>query len=121
MRSALVLFACAMVVMFATWAYRVNYDTREAVQRVTDLQFAIAREREALGVLRAEWAYLNRPDRLRELAEEHFAELRLMPMQPSSFAEAAEVAFPEPSLEDAIAEALLAMNAVPPATDEAFR
>ena len=34
-----------------------------------DLRAEIADEREALAVLNAEWAYLNRPDRLRDLAD----------------------------------------------------
>jgi hypothetical protein len=59
------LCAVVMVVVSATWAYRVNYATQEAMNRVADLEAAISAEREALAVLDAEWAYLNRPDRLR--------------------------------------------------------
>jgi hypothetical protein len=43
---------------------------------------------------RAEWAYLNRPERLRELAEIHFAELRLMPLLPEHFAAPEAVSYP---------------------------
>src|SRR5690606_6275561 len=64
MRLTLYLSAIVLVAVCATWAYRVNYATQEAMNRVADLRAAIALEREALGVLRAEWAYLNRPDRL---------------------------------------------------------
>ena len=36
-------------------------------------------------ILNAEWAHLNRPDRLRKLAEYYFFELRLTPINPDDF------------------------------------
>ena len=36
-------------------------------------------------ILNAEWAHLNRPDRLRKLAEYYFSELRLTPINPDDF------------------------------------
>lgn len=94
MRWGLYLSAAVLVAVCATWAYRVNYATQEAANRVADLRAEIAAEREALAVLSAEWAYLNRPDRLAALVAGPGAELKLTPLSPTSFGEVAMVAFP---------------------------
>ncbi|MBP7240844.1 cell division protein FtsL [Amaricoccus sp.] len=96
MRWGLYLSAAVLVAVCATWAYRVNYATQEAANRAADLRAAIAAEREALAVLSAEWAYLNRPDRLAALVAGPGAELGLVPLSPDSFGETAMVAFPPP-------------------------
>jgi hypothetical protein len=93
-KALLYLSSAVLVVVFATWTYRVNYATQEALNLVADLRAAIAGEREAIAVLEAEWAYLNRPDRLRALVGLHAESLQLAPLDPGQFAEAAMVAFP---------------------------
>jgi hypothetical protein len=100
-RVLIYLSAAVLVVVFATWAYRVNYATQEALNRVADLRARIALEQEAISVLEAEWAYLNRPDRLRALVKTHEGALGLVPLAPEQFGEAAMVAFP-PEDEDAV-------------------
>lgn len=41
------------------------------VQALADLDSKIAEEREAIRVLKAEWSFLNQPDRLQALARRH--------------------------------------------------
>lgn len=94
MRGLFYALAIFGVIGLAYWAYTENYATQDALRRVEKLQQEIGREREKLAVLRAEWAYLNRPDRLRELADLNFGSLGLMPMAPEHFAEPEQVAFP---------------------------
>lgn len=94
MRNGLYVFAIAAIIVVATWAYRVNYDVQDALRQVAVLRGEIAREREALAVQRAEWAYLNRPERLRELADLNFTTLQLMPLLPQHFALPESAAYP---------------------------
>lgn len=113
MRWLLYLSSAVLVGVCATWAYRVNYATQEASNRVADLRSQIAAEREALSVLHAEWAYLNRPDRLAALVKGPGAALGLAPLSPEQFGEVAMAPFPpEPAV---TASAPLAPEAGAPA------
>lgn len=70
------------IIAIATWTYNVNYNTRTTLDRVEDLRGRIASEREALQVLRVEWAYLNAPDRLERLVAKHNDKLGLVSIVP---------------------------------------
>ncbi len=98
MKSVAYVLSALAVMGLAFWAYRENYATQGALREVGDLQKEIAGLREELGVLRADWAYLNRPDRLRELADMNYDRLGLLPFQASQFGRVDQVAYPEPSL-----------------------
>ena len=95
MRSLLYLFTVLVVMGLAFWAYRENYRTQGELAEVRALQGEIGQLKESLGMLRAEWAYLNRPDRLRELAEINFGRLGLLPLEPRQFGTVSEVAYPQ--------------------------
>ena len=77
-------------------------DQARAASEVEALQDQIAGIRESLTIQRAEWAYLNRPDRLRDLATINFDRLGLLPMQPSQFGTAEQVAFPPPPVNNVV-------------------
>ena len=96
MRGLLYLLSIVGVVALAYWAYHQGYETRAMAREVTDLQRELRVMHEELSVLRAEWAYLNRPDRLRVLAEMNFETLGLMPLAPEQFGTVTQVAFPPP-------------------------
>ncbi|WP_339947545.1 hypothetical protein [uncultured Albimonas sp.] len=119
MRSLLYVSALALVCVVAIWAYRVINDTQDLGDQVEALHAQIAREREAIAVLHAEWAWLNRPERLDRLVASHTEELGLAPLTPAQFAEAAAVAFqppppraPGPAPEPAVAPAVALVAAL---------
>jgi hypothetical protein len=95
MRAVLYVLSFLGVIAMGFWAYRENYATQAALKEVEALQRQIVGLREGLSVQRAEWAYLNRPDRLRDLATANFDRLGLLPMEPSQFGSAAQVAYPQ--------------------------
>lgn len=93
MRSLLYITSALAVMALAYWAYSENYKTQAALDRVEQLQRDIGQMHEQLTVLRAEWAYLNRPDRLRELARMNYDRLGLAALLPEQFGRVDQVAF----------------------------
>jgi hypothetical protein len=98
MRALVYLLTFASVIGLGFWAYTENYATQQALKDVSRLNAEIADLREALSIQRAEWAYLNRPDRLRELATINFDRLRLLPLEPEQFGVASQVVYPMPTV-----------------------
>ena len=94
MRVLFYIVATLVVMGLGNWAYVENYKTQAALDEVESLQREIGQIRDELGVLRAEWAYLNRPDRLRDLAELNFDRLGLLPLMPEQFGTVSQVGYP---------------------------
>lgn len=102
MRSLFYVMTALAVMALAVWAYRENYRTQQAIAEVEALHRDIGGLREKIAVLNAEWAYLNRPDRLRALAEINYDRLGLMPLSAAQFAELDQVAYPIPELPEIV-------------------
>ena len=86
------------VVGLAYWAYHQGYQTREAMREVKRLRHALGAAHQELNVLQAEWAYLNRPDRLRALVEMNFEQLGLMELTPEQLGTVSQISYsPKPS------------------------
>jgi hypothetical protein len=87
------LFATLIVSTFSLglWAYKINYESRAASQRVNDLEKSILSLNKEAKILNAEWAHLNSPERLRKLVEYYFLELRLNPINPDDFIAFSEI------------------------------
>ncbi|WP_109466537.1 cell division protein FtsL [Albibacillus kandeliae] len=99
MRGFIYVLTALAVFGLAFWAYRENYATQQALRETKTLQRQIGDAQAKLAVLRAEWAYLNRPERLMELAEINFDRLGLLPLRPDQFGRVDEVSYPaEPLL-----------------------
>lgn len=98
MRAAFHVLSFLAVIAAGFWAYRENYATQTAMREVRTLQREITALRDSLAMMRAEWAYLNRPERLRELVVLNFDALQLLPMEPAQFANPADLAYPPPTI-----------------------
>ena len=62
--------------------YKIKFDSTRQVQRLAKLRMDIAREQDAIATLRAEWARLDNPSRIQDLARRHLA---LKPIEPRQF------------------------------------
>ncbi len=85
MRVIGLLFPVLVVLCFALWAYQEHGLTRDVSTRVDELKSELGQTEDLLSFLEHEWAYLNRPDRLKELVNQHFAELRLSAVTHADF------------------------------------
>ena len=94
MRSFFYVFSAMIVMVLAVWAYRQNYETQASLREVDRLRVEISGLRERAGVLRAEWAFLNRPERLADLADLNFDRLGLLPLRPDHIGHIDQVTYP---------------------------
>src|SRR5260370_35466965 len=72
------LLVIAALVFAAAYVYRIKMDSTSRVERVLRLHAEIREQRDAIAVLRSEWARLDAPLRLQGLAERH------LPLKPIS-------------------------------------
>lgn len=98
MRGFLYVLAAFAVIGLAFWAYQENYKTQAALKEVRQLHAEIGAAHERLNILRAEWAYLNRPDRLADLADLNFDRLGLLPLMPDAFGRVDHIIYPLPPI-----------------------
>jgi hypothetical protein len=61
----------ALAILAGLGLFRVKYEVQAREEQLVELNRAFERNREAIHILRAEWAYLTRPDRLAELNRRH--------------------------------------------------
>ncbi len=94
MRGLMMVLATLAVLGSGFWVYVENYDTQASIKTVRQLDRDIDVAQARAKMLSAEWAYLNRPDRLRDLADLNFDRLGLLPMSPDSFGEVNQVLYP---------------------------
>ena len=63
--------AIAALVSSAVYAYTIKYETIYRAEQISKLKREIQTERDGIGVLRAEWSHLARPERVQELATKY--------------------------------------------------
>ena len=62
-----------VTVIAAFMLYQVKYEVQSLKSQVADTAHRLEAEKQALHVVAAEWAYLNRPERLQQLADKYLA------------------------------------------------
>jgi len=95
-RSLMLIVMFGAVVGIAYWAYQENVKTKKELNYAQELQTSIGEARNRLTVLRAEWAYQNRPRRLQHLADMNYDNLQLLPLHAEHFSSVDQVDFPDP-------------------------
>jgi hypothetical protein len=70
------------LVVAAAWVYKIKFDSTVDAQRVAKLRVEIRHERDMVARLRADWAQLDRPDRIQALSQRF---LTLKPVEVSQF------------------------------------
>ena len=76
------LLVIAALVFAAAYVYQIKMDSTLRVERVLRLHAEIREQRDAIAVLRSEWAKLDAPLRLQGLAERH---LPLKPLNATQY------------------------------------
>src|SRR5438046_5011088 len=76
------LLVVGMLIFAAAYVYRIKMESTSRVERVQRLNVEIREQRDAIAVLRAEWAKLDAPLRLQGLAERH---LQLKPLNATQY------------------------------------
>ena len=76
------LLVIGVLVFAAAYVYRIKMESTERTERVLRLRAEIREQRDAIAVLRAEWAKLDAPLRLQGLVERH---LPLKPLNANQY------------------------------------
>jgi cell division protein FtsL len=70
------------LILAASFVYKIKFDSTLQAERVAKLHGELRHERDAIAILRAEWAKLDTPGRIEGLASRH---LKLRPIAPTQF------------------------------------
>jgi len=99
------LVVIAGLVSAAAYVYKIKFDATVQAERVAKIRRDIHREHDAIALLRAEWARLDNPTRIQELADRY---LQLRPVEARQFDDFGRLPMRPPQIvppdaEDAIA------------------
>jgi hypothetical protein len=70
------ILAIAALVGSAVYAYTIKYQTSYRAEQIAKTKIEIKAEADAIAVLKADWAYMTRPERLQPLADKYLPELK---------------------------------------------
>jgi hypothetical protein len=109
------LFVVLAMIAAAVVTYNLKHEAESAANRVARLHAAIAKEREAIALLKAEWSVLSQPGRLQQLVERYEQHFQLEPFAAAQVATLDEIPLravaPEEQPEARVADAAAALPA----------
>jgi cell division protein FtsL len=88
--------AIAALIASAAYVYGVKYQTIYAAEQLMKTRHLVAREKDAINLLRAEYAHLSRPDRIEALAD---MKLGMQPLALTEIATVAELPEAQPKID----------------------
>lgn len=65
----------------ALGVFQIKFRAESIADRVAKAERRLAEEKEMVSLLRAEWSYLIQPGRIQALAERHYQQLQLQPLE----------------------------------------
>ncbi len=80
MRIVLFTIFFIFCVISTIWAYKMNYETRAKKKQIIEITKKINFTLNRIELLKAEWGFLNSPERLSKLVDENFLNLSLIPI-----------------------------------------
>ena len=98
--TTLVWMACFAVGAFGV--YMVKFAVQNLHRDLVTAQQQLVAEKESVHLLNAEWAYLNRPDRLQKLASEHLTLVPLDSRRIENVSLLPEAQAPQPPVSEAV-------------------
>lgn len=71
MKRSVLILAMAILVISAYGLFQIKHRVQNLKRDLVEIHRQLAKDREAIHVLKAEWAYLSQPSRIKQLADEH--------------------------------------------------
>lgn len=95
MKRSLTITALGAAAALSLGLYLLEHEVRELERELDGLNRALLEEQQTIQVLRAEWSYLNQPERLQQLAVYLTEDLGLQGMAPHQVGEIGDLPLPE--------------------------
>ncbi len=104
----------AAMIVGAVVTYDMKHKAELAAERVATLQHDIAKEKNQIVLLKAEWSLLTQPARLQATIEQYADHFQLQPFSPDQIATVDEIPLKPGSIDDKAAEKLARIAAQAP-------
>jgi hypothetical protein len=108
------LILLAAMIAAAAVTYDMKHKAELAAERVASLQHAIAKQKNEIVLLKAEWSLLTQPARLQETIQKYADHFQLQPFSPDQIATIDEIPLKPVPIDDKTAEKLARVAAEAP-------